>query len=222
MTMFKSTFLCARIALCAMLAWNTPAPATETPGYPDEIDAYDAREVGMLPRYCIYTQLFRDRVPGGNDPAQIERWQALMGPTFLAMHHYCWGLMRTNRALLIARTKRMRTFYLETSIGEFDYVLQNATADFILLPEILSKKGENLIRLGKGPVGVRELERAIELKADYWPPYAALSDYYKDTGDLAKAREILEKALSVAPEAKSLKRRLAELDNARGKHKLPR
>ena len=208
--------LCACL-LAYLLTASKAATGGDIPGYPDQIDAYDPREVAMLPRYCVYTQLFRERVPGGNNPAEIRRWHDLLGSTFQAMHHYCWGLMKTNRALFLARTKQLRNFYLGSSINEFDYVIEHAPVDFVLLPEILTKKGENLIRLGKGAVGARELQRAIALKADYWPPYAALSDFYKESGDLAKARELLEKALSIAPETKSLKRRLAELQRTKGK-----
>jgi tetratricopeptide (TPR) repeat protein len=195
------------------------ALAADIPGYPDQIEAYDSREVAMLPRYCRYTQLFRDHVPGGNDKVEIDRWYATMGPGFHAMHHYCWGLMKTHRALFLARNQQIKTFYLGSSINEFDYVLQNSPADFIMRPEILTKKGENLIRLGKAVSGVEELERAIELKADYWPPYAALSDYHKSKGDLPQARELLEKALAFAPDAKGLTNRLAELESAKVKKK---
>ena len=52
-------------------------------------NAYDPREVAMLPRYCAYTQGFRDHVPGGNNPAEIQRWYSMLGETFNAMHHYC-------------------------------------------------------------------------------------------------------------------------------------
>ena len=135
-----------------------------------------------------------------------------MGASFNDMHHYCWGLMYTNRALLLARTQRMRAQYLGSSIGEFDYVIQRAQPDLKLLPEILTKKGENLIWLERGPEGIAELERAIALKPDYWPPYAAMSDYYTRIGDLAKARERLEEGLSASPDTKALMRRLAELD----------
>src|SRR5262249_9416208 len=137
------------------------------------------------------------------------------------MHHYCWGLMKTNRALLLAKDKRTKTFYLNDAISEFDYFLNRASPsrDFVLLPEIFTKKGENLIKLGRGVEGVTELERAIEIKPDYWPPYADLSDYYEKTGNVAKARELLEKGLSFAPDAKALARRLAELESAKEKKK---
>lgn len=187
------------------------------PGYPELVEANDPREIGMLPSYCIYTQIFRDRVPGGNDPPVVQQWYARMGQTFHHMHHYCWGLMKTNRAILLSRDETTRRFYLTDAIREFDYVISHATTDFVLLPEILSKKGENLIRLGRGSVGILELERAIELNADYWPPYAHLSDYYKSSGDANAAREWLEKGLARSPEAMGLTRRLSELGRpARG------
>ncbi len=214
-------YLCqAALALGSVLAAGIPAHGQGgVPGYPESVQAYDPREVALLPRYCIYTQLFRERVPGGGNQDEIDRWYSDMGPSFHAMHHYCWGLMKTNRAILFARTRQNRMFYLDDSIGEFNYVIRNATPNFVMLPEIFTKKGENLIRLGRGPLGILALQRAIELKPDYWPPYAAMSDYYKETGDLARAREWLEKGLSVTPDVKALKVRMAEIDGAKDKRK---
>lgn len=187
------------------------------PGYPPQVMAYDAREVGRLPNYCKYTQNFRERLPGGNDSAQISYWYSVMGETFHAMHHYCWGLMKLNRALYLARTDQARRFYFGDAILEFDYVLERSPENFILRPEILTKKGQSLIRLGRGPAAIPLLEKAIELKPDYWPPYVQLSDYYKESGQIALARETLERALAQSPGVESLKQRLAELDGARGK-----
>jgi tetratricopeptide (TPR) repeat protein len=181
--------------------------------------SYDSREVRLLPAFCKHTQLFRNNVPGGNDSAEIERWLQKMGPTFLHMHHYCWGLMDANRAAFWAKTPQDRAHNLYQSIREFDYVIQRAPPDFLYLPEILTRKGENLILLDKGPEGVGELRRAIYIKPDYWPPYAAISDYYKNTGEPGKAREWLQKGLSAAPDAKVLSRRLSELDRSHGTRK---
>jgi Flp pilus assembly protein TadD len=80
---------------------------------------------------------------------------------------------------------------------------------------MLTKRGENLLRLGNGPRGLLDLTRAIELKPDHWPPYAALSDYYKALGNFDSAREWAEKGLSAAPGTKALQRRLAELEQSR-------
>jgi hypothetical protein len=200
------------LALGVILAVGVPTYAQDIPGYPASVTAFDPREVAVLPRYCVYTQMFRDRVPGGNNPDEIQRWYSILGQTFHAMHHYCLGLMKTNRGVLLARDDQLIRFYLNDAILEFDYVIERAPPDFVLLPEFLMKKGENLIRLGKGESGNLQLLRAIELKPDYWPPYAAMSDYYKNTGDLKNAREVLEKGLAASPGAKALKERLVNLD----------
>ena len=213
----------ASIALAQALALGscTSASAQDIPGYPANVEGYDPREVALLPPYCKYTQLFREKVPGGSNAEEGQRWQAILGPTFFAMHHYCWGLMKTNRGVLLARTAPVKAAYLNYSIEEFDWVIQRAPDDFILLPEVLTKKGEVLIRLGKGPLALVSLERAAELKPDYWPPYAQMSDFYKSVGDVAKARTVLEQGLSFSPDATALKRRLAELGAAGQAHAKP-
>lgn len=188
--------------------------AQEIPGYPASVTAYDRREVAMLPQFCQHTQLFRDHLPGGNDADKIRTFTALFGPIFNDMHHYCYGLMKVNRAILLSRDATTRRFYLNDAVNEYDYVIQRAKPDFLLLPEVLTKKGEALGHLGRGPLAVFEYERAIELKSDYWPPYARLADYYKDSGDIPKARQVLEAGLQAVPDTKALQRRLAELDGA--------
>jgi tetratricopeptide (TPR) repeat protein len=200
-----------------LLAAGAPAAAQSIPGYPEQVTDYDPREVAMLPRFCPHTQLFRERVPGGNDPEAIRRWHAAMGDTFLHMHHYCWGLMHLHRAKVLARDAQTRRFHYGSAVGEFDYVIQRARQDFVLLPEILTKRGEALIGLGRAALALAEFERAIELKADYWPPYAHISDYHKGNGDTKRAREILEAGLARAPQAKGLQRRLEELDDQSAK-----
>jgi len=180
---------------------------------------FGSRDIYLLPVYCKYTQDYRDRVPGGNNPAEIARWTTSMGSTFNHMHHYCYGLMASNRAAFLSRTREDRMYQLNNSIEDFDYVIQRAPPDFALLPEILTKKGESLIRLDRAEEGMLEFQRAINIKTDYWPAYAAMSDYYKEASQLAKAREWLEKGLSVAPKTKALIQRLAELDGPKDKRK---
>jgi tetratricopeptide (TPR) repeat protein len=203
------------LALIAIVPITASAQSL-IPGYP-AVTAHDPREVARLPNYCRYTQSFRSSVPGGNNQAQIDHWYSVMGETFHAMHHYCWGLMKLNRALYLARSPQIRSFYFGDAILEFDYVLERSSENFALRPEILTKKGQCLIALGRGPVAVPILEHAIELKPDYWPPYVQLSDYYKSSGKIDMAREMLEKAISQAPGVESLKQRLAELDGSHGK-----
>ncbi len=175
---------------------------------------YKDREIALLPKYC------QSRMGLNNySPEDTQRWVGVMGPTYDHIHHYCRGQLMTNRANLAARDQQQKLFFLEQSIVEYDYVINLAPQTFVLLPEILTKKGESLIRLGKGPQAAVQLERAIQLKQDYWPPYAAMGDYYRDVGDRKKAREWLEKGLAAAPGTRALTRRLEELESAKDQRK---
>jgi tetratricopeptide (TPR) repeat protein len=191
--------------------------AQDVPGYPPLNPhtllqgPYDSRELALLPRYCYHTQIFRQIAPGGNNKQEIDAWYAALGDTYHHLHHYCWGMMKTNRAVLLARDRRVREFFLHDALGEYEYVIQRAPSDFVLLPEILTKRAENLLLLGKAPLGILDLERAIELKPDYWPAHAKLADHYKSTGEVQKARAQLEAGLKAAPGTSALTRRLAEL-----------
>jgi tetratricopeptide (TPR) repeat protein len=202
MTAMRNTLMAWPVALLAVL--HGPGAAAQS--------QFDPKQLAMLPPYCKYTQLYRQNVPGGNDPQQIERWASVLGQeNFIHMHHYCLGLESANRALFFSSTKQDRDRELTTAVREFDYVVDRVAPDFALLPEILTRRGENLLRLGNAPQGVVDLNRAISLKPDHWPPYAALSDYFKALGDFASAREWVEKGLSAAPGTKALQRRLTEL-----------
>lgn len=173
---------------------------------------FDPKQLAMLPPYCRYTQLYRDAVPGANNAAEIERWSQVLGKrNFSHLHHYCWGIENTNRALYSKTRKDSRDFLLDSAIQEFDYVIRLAPPDHVLLPEILTKKAENLIRLDRTLEAINVLERAIELRPDYWPPYALMGDHYRQLGELSLARTWLEKGLEAVPDAKPLSRRLAAL-----------
>jgi hypothetical protein len=172
---------------------------------------FDAVTLAKLPPYCRNALTYRDHVPGGNNKADIDRWFKVMGGGFIHIHHYCSGLQLTNRALFESRTKVDRDRELRLSIPEFDYIIARVDSTFPLLPEILTKKGENLFRLEKDPAAIATLIRAIEVKGDYWPPYAALSDHYKEMGKLDEARNWLKRGLAASGGAKALERRLREL-----------
>ncbi len=120
--------------------------------------------------------------------------------------------MNGDRAAFLATTPLDKTHNLNNSILEYDYVIEKAPQEFAWLPEILTKKGESLVRLDRGAEGALEFERAIKLSPEYTLPYAALSDYYKESGQIAKARQALERGLAVAPDSRLLLRRKTDLD----------
>jgi tetratricopeptide (TPR) repeat protein len=179
---------------------------------------YDPKVFAFLPEWCKYTALYAPVVPknvrGPDAQGERERWNRIMGPqNFKHLHHYCRGLFLATRGVYFETDKTARDFAFSTSILEFDYVLERVEPTFPLLPEILTKKGESLARLRRNDA-IAPLHRAINLKPDYWPAYAALSDYFKDIGNLGEARQWLQKGLSAAPKAQALERRLAEIDKS--------
>ena len=194
---------CARSIAVAGLLVGLIAPA------PVKADAsnYRGPEVPMLPEYCM-----QDAKGVFWTQAERERWFRLLGDMVRHIHHYCRGLAATNRALYFSKNANERYGHLTQSIPEIQYVIGNAKDDYPLMPEFLYRKGDNLLRLNRHQEGVDALTRAMELKPDYWPPYAAMSDHYKRLGDNKKAREWLDKALAIAPDAKALKARLDDLN----------
>src|SRR5262249_43283781 len=102
-------------------------------------NTYNPRDLALLPTYCKYTQYFRDQVPGGNNPAEIQKWMVRTKGAFNSMHHYCWGLMLQNEAKLFTRDPQRKRSNWAGSINEFDYVIEHSPPDFVLLPEIFTK-----------------------------------------------------------------------------------
>jgi tetratricopeptide (TPR) repeat protein len=211
--MVKTTFLLRLLALVLALIGLQGAARAQggVPGLPDDFMRFNAREMQLLPPYCRYSEYFRHVLPDGYNPTQTQHWRDMMGAPFNHIHHYCFGMIKTNRAMFWTVEQHYRTFYLRDAIKEFDYVLERVPKDFVLVPEILTKRGENLVRLGQGPIAVLDFEKAIDTNPGYWPPYAQLSDYYAKSGDVDKARKTLEDGLKSSPDASGLQRRLAAL-----------
>ena len=86
--------------------------AQEIEGYPRDVYAGDRREMALVPKYCVYTQTFREGDPRGDDPQMISAWTAQLGPMFIHLHHYCAGPDEGNRGTLLVRDEPRREFYL--------------------------------------------------------------------------------------------------------------
>jgi tetratricopeptide (TPR) repeat protein len=212
----KNWFLSTKLTAMGIVALLVPTQLAAQ-------QSYSPQELALVPEYCKYTQIWRDNTDGGKSPEKVQQWQSAFGGTssdpgiFLHMHHYCWGLTHVNHAKFWVKTAQERKSQLETSVREFNYVIERSRPGEKMLPEFLTKKGESLLALGIPQSAIVEFERAIELKADYWPPYAAISDYYKGIGNTKLAREVLERGLASSPDSRALSRRLAELGGAKGK-----
>jgi hypothetical protein len=177
---------------------------------------FDFKEVAPLPPYCMYTDTFRTRVPGGTNMQETRKWRDLIGDPFRHMHHYCFGLVRLNKATFENNTPFMKNRLLRLATGDFTYSIEATDPRHRLMPEFLTKRAEALFRLGNNVLAVPDLKRAIELNPQYWPPYVLLSDIHKAAGEISAAREVLEKGIEFSPESRTLKEKLAELNGAKG------
>lgn len=174
-------------------------------GWADRVE--NLLELARLPTYCRGTQQIREI---SRDPVPIEEYQARYGFSYSHMHHYCWALNSENKAnsILDPAQRKSKLFY---ALGDIDYVLRNASPNFVFLPEVYTGKARILFQLHQDAEAVSALRQALELKPAYWPASLRLSDYHKRQGEIENARKILEKALEHTPNSKILNKRLAEL-----------
>jgi len=183
---------------------------------------YSPATISMLPEYCKHTQIYREKVPGGGERA--DYWYRVLGNNFHNMHHYCNALVSLNlvslRAYTLSATERQG--HLHRAVNEITYVVDRAPADYILMPEFLSKRGFASFRLGRIPEAITDLENAVRLKPDYWPPYITLVDLHKQLGDLQKAKQWVERGLESAPNAQALHQKRDELQKSSRETAVPK
>jgi Tfp pilus assembly protein PilF len=86
--------------------------------------------------------------------------------------------------------------------------------NFVLLPEMLTRKGEALTYLKQYAEAEQVLRKAIELKPDYWPAYVHLAESFIDRKKPDAAKDVLRQGLSRSDEKRVLQRMLDELDKS--------
>jgi tetratricopeptide (TPR) repeat protein len=131
-------------------------------------------------------------------------WISILGPTFWAMHHYCWALIGLHRAQMAGVPPVIRKGMLQSGVGDYTFVITNAAPGFVLLPEVYTRMGE--AQLIKGDVGdaYNSFARARAIKPDYWPAYLRWAEFQLKWNRKAEAKKTLEEGLQYAPEAKPL------------------
>lgn len=187
-----------RLALCLALlgmagvAAAKPADITES-------------EMKLIPRYCPDTQGFGYGDAYSNTSPRARYWVSLMGPTFWAMHHYCWGQISLLRAVKANLSTMEKRGLLESARGDFRYVINNAPPDFVLLPEIYTKVGQVELMLDQPNRADNAFSHARALKPDYWPAYSHWVEFLMQNKHRAEALKIVRQGLENAPRSKVLR-----------------
>lgn len=158
-------------------------------------------ELSLLPEYCVDTQGFGygDQYTSHMSP-RGPYWVGLMGLSFWHHHHYCWGLLKMRRALLPGVRPEQRTGGLVDAYGDFDYVVRNATPDFVMLPEIFLKMGDTQVELGSISLALELYAESARRKPDYWPAYVSAAAALEKLGMKKDALGRIAAGLVQAPD----------------------
>lgn len=194
------------IALCALGSSLWFAPATAYGG----LDNYQLtrEEVALLPEFCKHTQLIIER--HGNATAQ-KQWIDRVGPSFLHMHHYCIAVVAYVRSFRHSNTPADRNGYLGFGLINLDYVIRNAEPEFSFLPEVMYRRGQIRLRQNRPSDAAQDFEAALKGDPGHVRASYELSQVAIAMGDRARARSVLEAALSRSPESRLLKTALSDL-----------
>lgn len=158
----------------------------------------------MLPKYCIDTMGFGYGDAYYGTSPRAGYWVGLMGKSFWAMHHHCFGLIKLRRATSGLYPALARVAYLGSAVNEFEYVLRASQPDFIMLPEVNLQLGNTQVLLKNYAAAQIAYERAVKQKPDFAPPYARWAEVLEKLGNKKTALAFLERGLRHAPTSAEL------------------
>ena len=165
--------------------------------------APSASELAVLPPFC--------KAKLSADPSDDAPYAASIGPDWLHIHHYCFGLNFANRYYQDFGNRVAQADDLKEAINNYDYVLEHATPDFWMRAEIGTQKARILAAARGNADAIGTLQVALKANPGYAPAYALLSDIYRDSGQKAKALASVEQGLRHDPLDKPLLRRYKTL-----------
>ncbi len=176
-------------------------PIITRAGGPEDITA---EEMMLIPRYCSYAQGF----PNHGHP-EARNWAARLGQeSFHDIHHYCWGRINLLRATRSSTPRQLRDHLLATVISDYVYVIRNAERgykNFVLLPEILTGKGQAELLLSRVQDANKSFAQARTMNPEYWPAYSAWAEFLMYAGKKAEARMLVKSGLEFSPNARTLR-----------------
>lgn len=161
----------------------------------------------MLPTYCRGTQGLRVII---HNPRPIKDYEKIYGHTFIYLHHYCYALY-TEKKTLTMRDQFLRDSKLNYALGDIKFVLDRATPNFVLLPEIYTTKARILFTLHRDSKAASALLKAISANAGFTPAILRLSDYYAEHGDNKEAIKVLKQGVDNAKNSSLLIKKLKQL-----------
>lgn len=137
--------------------------------------------------------------------------ESSFGSNYQHFHHYCWALVAISRAYSTSADYNQRRAHALGAVHDMGYVLERATANFVLLPEIYTKLGEAYLLARDDVNAEKSFRKAWELKSDYWPPYVWWAQRLMQLGKTQEALAVAESGRKNAPGVKALENLIAEI-----------
>lgn len=162
------------------------------------------QELALSARYCSDRLSEKVGTPGSPSNA-AKRWIAVMGETFWHIHHYCYGQILWQRAQRSGRLQQSTEHLYNATRNEYSYVIRNSPSDFVLLPEIYTRKGEVELRLSLFKEADKSFFQARSRKPDYWPAYSHWADFLINSGKSSEAKRLVESGLKNSPNSEVLR-----------------
>ncbi len=126
------------------------------------------------------------------DPAAVRTWESRMGPdVWYALHHYCAALIIANRAKK-EPDKKERAALLKQVIAEDQFTLGHVADTHPMHAEIAAHMGLAHRDLGQQEAALRYFDMAIDGCPTCSVGHQAKAMFYRDAGQPAQAREVLE------------------------------
>jgi tetratricopeptide (TPR) repeat protein len=169
-------------------------------------------EYALLPAFC------RVRVGGNSSSPQYQAMAANYGRNnFMHMHHYCFALNFSYRALKATREQDKK--HLNTvAKGNYEYIVEHTEPSFSMRPKVYVELGQVLLRLNSPGEALKYFLEAVRFNPKYVSAYAALIDFHRRSGNGRDALEVATKGLRYVPNSKYLQK--AYID-AGGKRPFP-
>jgi tetratricopeptide (TPR) repeat protein len=92
----------------------------------------------------------------------------------------------------------------EAALKDYQYVIDHVPKDFILLPEVYTRRGEVELLLGQPNRALESFSHARHLKPDYWPAYSHWAEFLMKAGKRPEALNVVIAGLEYSPRAKVL------------------
>lgn len=168
------------------------------------------RELMALPEYC--------KARMNEHSPEHEAWAARLGPHFLEIHHYCFGLNYLNR-YFGAQSERVRKYYLGQAVGKMSSVIDHVSDSFPVAGEMHLNRGYAYKLSGNSAAAIADFIKAVQLDPKLPQAYVRLIDSYVESNNKAKALELAMSGLSHLPGNKTLQRKYLQLG---GKEPFPK